>query len=90
MLASNIEKHVNDGRQVIIEVMKASKYSFQDVTPSVLPSGPGIYVITTDNGEILRAGKTKVLCQRIYQNHLMGDQSGNLRSQLVNTGGALT
>ena len=35
-------------------------------------------------GEYLRAGKTdKSLRQRIYQNHWMGDQDGNLRKQLV-------
>ena len=71
---------------MIAEIMKASKCSFQDLAPSVLPDGTGIYVITMESGETLRAGKTKTLCQRIYQNHLMGNQSGNLRSQLVNTG----
>ena len=85
-LSSNIEKHIQEGRQVIGEVMKATEYSFKDLTPSTPPSAPGIYVITIQNGETLRAGKTKTLSQRIYQNHLMGNQSGNLRSQLVNAG----
>ena len=38
-------------------------------------------------GEVLRAGRTKTaaggLRQRVYRNHFMGDQPGNLRSQLV-------
>jgi hypothetical protein len=37
--------------------------------------------------EIIRAGRTKTaadgLRQRVYQNHLMGTQTGNLRAQLV-------
>lgn len=38
---------------------------------------------------MVRAGRTKGaggLCQHIYQNHLMGNQSGNLRAQLVRAG----
>lgn len=39
---------------------------------------------------MLRAGRTKTaaggLHQRIYRNHLHGNQSGNLRQQLVSKG----
>ena len=34
-------------------------------------------------GDFLRAGRSGDLRRRIYQNHLMGKQQGNLRSQLV-------
>lgn len=40
--------------------------------------------------ETLRAGRTKTatggLRQRVYENHLMGSQAGNLRAQLVGDG----
>ena len=50
---------------------------------------PGIYRIfdVGEPHETVRAGRTKTaaggLRQRVYQNHLMGDQKGNLRAQLV-------
>ena len=86
-MSGQFQEHINEGRQVIEEIVKADRYWFRDLTPSKLPGGPGIYVITTDSGEILRAGKTTAtLRQRIYQNHLMGNQGGNLRTQLVSAG----
>ena len=60
---------------------------------SKLPCEHGLYVIyrkDAGDGEVLRAGRTKTagdgLRQRIYQNHLMGNQKGNLRSQLLADG----
>ena len=60
-------------------------------TSGLFPSSPepGIYYISNKSGEILRAGSPKTsdsLKQRIYQNHFMGKQSGNIRSQLVKEG----
>jgi hypothetical protein len=52
----------------------------------------GIYrIYHPENPEVtVRAGRTKTgvggLRQRVYQNHFMGDQKGNLRAQLVRGG----
>jgi hypothetical protein len=65
---------------------------FDDQCRSMLPEGHGIYRIfdPSQPGQTIRAGRTKTaaggLRQRVYQNHLMGNQTGNLRAQLV-TGG---
>lgn len=68
---------------------------FDDRCRSALPQAHGIYRIfdPTKAGETVRAGRTKTaaggLRQRVYQNHLMGNQAGNLRAQLV-AGGVCT
>jgi len=68
---------------------------FNDRCHSALPEGHGIYRIfdPTKPDETVRAGRTKTaargLRQRVYQNHLMGRQAGNLRAQLV-AGGVCT
>ena len=57
-----------------------------------LPEEPGVYAIrekAAEPGVFLRAGRAEGsggLRQRIYMNHLMGDQTGNLRAQLVRAG----
>ncbi len=58
---------------------------------SKLPDKPGLYAISEKSacaGEFLRAGRTDEggLRQRIYQNHLMGSQKGNLPQQLIGDG----
>ena len=60
--------------------------SYRDLTPGKLPYTAGIYLITTNDGEAIRGGKTTSLQQRIYSNHLMGSQNGNLPPQLVRDG----
>lgn len=68
---------------------------FDDRCRSALPEVHGIYRIfdPTKPLETVRAGRTKTaaggLRQRVYQNHLMGNQAGNLRAQLV-AGGVCT
>lgn len=84
-----IEDHIQQGRRVIKKLLKAKRISFGDLTPSKLPDKPGIYVITNkDTGEVLRAGRTdkQTLRTRLYNNHLMGNQAGNIRAQLVREG----
>ena len=62
---------------------------FDDRCHSALPKAHGIYRIfdPAKPDETVRAGRTKTaargLRQRVYQNHLMGNQTGNLRAQLV-------
>ncbi|MDF1597614.1 MAG: hypothetical protein P1T08_16165 [Acidimicrobiia bacterium] len=56
-----------------------------------LPELPGIYAFSSigQPSEVVRAGRASGsggLRQRVYQNHLMGNQSGNLRAQLVRAG----
>ncbi len=83
-----IEAHVAQGSRVVEAIWVADKVQFRDLTPSMLPEEPGVYVITTREGEVLRVGKAKdqTLRSRIYRNHLMGNQRGNLRAQLVRAG----
>jgi hypothetical protein len=57
----------------------ANPTEYAAVTPKAFPLRPGIYVISDKSGEVIRAGKTSIaLQQRLYANHLMGSQSGNL------------
>ena len=76
-------------RQVLEKLLAAPGLPFDSRLRSSLPERPGVYVIYVVGapaGEVLRAGRTKGaegLRQRIYQNHLMGNQRGNLRAQLV-------
>jgi hypothetical protein len=54
-----------------------------------LPEQPGVYRIfdPTQEDETIRAGISNVsLRQRVYQNHLMGKQDGNLPAQLFRSG----
>lgn len=59
---------------------------------SALPEAHGLYRIfdPATPAETVRAGRTKTagggLRQRVYQNHFMGTQKGNLRAQLVDDG----
>jgi hypothetical protein len=75
---------------VLGRLLNAAKLPFDEALRSKLPVQHGLYAIYRTEatpGEVLRAGRTKTagegLRQRIYQNHLMGTQSGNLRAQLV-------
>jgi len=85
-----INIRLEEQRKLVDQLLSAPKFPFDDSLRSQLPDKPGLYAISVKNaptGEFLRAGRTKSaaggLRQRIYQNHLMGDQSGNLRAQLV-------
>lgn len=78
---------------ILAQLLNSPRVPFDDRLHAVLPTRPGIYAIyekTAPAGEVLRAGRTKTaaggLHQRIYQNHLHGNQSGNLRQQLVSKG----
>jgi hypothetical protein len=66
-------------------LLKQEKRSYAEATPALFPNEPGVYVITS-GWDVMRAGKTTSLRQRLYSNHLMGDQPGNLRAQLVRSG----
>lgn len=76
-------------------LLKSRPIPFDDRCRSSLPETHGIYRIFDPSAPevTVRAGRTKTaaggLRQRVYQNHLMGSQAGNLRSQLV-AGGECT
>jgi len=81
-----------------IEEMKVKLREFLDSTPiafastpAAFPASPGIYRIfdPVEPAHTIRAGRATTghgLRQRLYVNHLMGNQPGNLRSQLVADG----
>lgn len=73
----------------LVKLFEGSPIRFDGSCRSALPEAPGVYRIFSAQlfDETVRAGRSDVtLRQRVYQNHLMGNQSGNLRSQLVRDG----
>ncbi len=85
-----IDSRVEELMPVLMQLLNAPFVEFGKGLRARLPSARGVYAISRKDarpGEYLRAGKTdKSLKQRIYQNHWMGDQDGNLRKQLVKGG----
>jgi hypothetical protein len=77
-------------QRTLEELLRTPLIRFDEQLRSKLPPVQGIYAISmigATPAEFLRAGKADVsLRQRIYQNHYMGDQSGNLRQQLIKEG----
>ena len=84
-----VTDRIDESRRTLETLLAAPALAFDAKLRSQLPEEPGIYAISVRGappGDFLRAGRTKGrggLRQRVYQNHLMGDQKGNLRSQLV-------
>ncbi len=87
-----VTERIAEGRQLLERLLAAPPLQFDRSIRSRLPERPGIYAIYVRDGrpgKALRAGRTRGaggLRQRIYQNHLMGKQAGNLRAQLVRDG----
>lgn len=82
-------ERLTGGQRTIERLLAAAKLEFNGSLRSALPARPGLYAISVREaaaGEFLRAGRAGDLQQRVYQNHLMGNQTGNLRSQLVRDG----
>ena len=77
---------------LIENLITSPQIRFDDQCRQLLPEEHGVYRIfdPRKSNETIRAGRTKTaaggLRQRVYQNHLMGNQAGNLRAQLVNDG----
>lgn len=73
-------------------LLNAPKWKFDKNLRKNLPDALGIYLISEINNPsaFVRAGRTTLakggLRQRVYQNHLMGNQSGNLCKQLMKDG----
>ena len=84
-----LTERLEGNRKILDQLLSAPKLPFDDSLRSRLPERSGLYAISIKDAqpsEFLRAGRTKGLRQRVYQNHLMGDQKGNLRNQLVQDG----
>lgn len=83
-----IDSRIAAGKRVVAEILSRPALPFASLTPAQLPDVPGLYVISDANGQVLRAGRTdaQTLRDRVYRNHLMGNQQGNLRQQLVRAG----
>ena len=71
------------------QLLSAPQWRFDKSLHENLPEKQGIYVISRieQPGIAIRAGRTPSakggLRQRVYGNHFMGNQSGNLRKQLI-------
>jgi uncharacterized protein (DUF1499 family) len=88
-MRSRIDKNLN----YLIALISSKQYSFDDELWSSLPEDHGVYRIFEDGADwssSLRVGRTKSaeggLRQRVYQNHFMGNQQGNIKAQLVEAG----
>lgn len=73
----------------LCQLLLSTPLKFDGSLRGNLPEAHGVYRIfsVAQPDETIRAGRTKTaargLRQRVYQNHFMGDQKGNLRAQLV-------
>lgn len=88
-----VQNRICECEQLVTYLLIAPKLAFNEGIRAKLPTEHGLYAIIQKDapaGDVLRAGRTKTagqgLRQRIYQNHLMGNQKGNLRSQLIGDG----
>lgn len=79
-------------QEQLFRLLRSTAIRFDNGVRNALPEAHGVYRIfdPTEPNETIRAGHTESaaggLRQRLYQNHFMGDQSGNLRAQLVADG----
>lgn len=89
-LPSSLHDNSVQWKAMLCQLLAGPEIPFATLMPSHLPSHTGIYAIRAIDSlpsEFLRAGRTDVsLRSRIYGQHLMGDQEGNLRNQLVVAG----
>lgn len=68
------------------QLMNSKVYSFSAVVPSNLPKEAGVYIIwLKDTEEVLYVGRTRNIQQRLYTNHLQGNETtARLKKYLVN------
>lgn len=85
-----MQKRQSELNTILERLLNSEEYAFDSMLHGILPDSPGIYAIKikrADDGTYFRAGRTDIsLKQRIYRNHYMGNQNGNLRQQLVRDG----
>ena len=91
-LSDDFDARIARARQLLLEMIGSSGFRFDEQLRSKLPGKQGIYRIFAESEPdiTLRAGRTKTaaggLRQRVYNNHFMGDQQGNFRQQMVDSG----
>ena len=91
-VSSGIASRLQELELRLDELLSSPIIRFDEGCRRGLPGKHGVYRIfqLAQPDHTVRAGRTKTaaggLRQRVYQNHLMGDQAGNLRAQLVNDG----
>lgn len=81
-----MQQRLIDAKRIVDDILKAPKYYFKDLKPSVLPDQlAAVYAITdTSTGEVLYVGRTKNVRRRLYTNHLMGPKTNaRLKKYLV-------
>jgi excinuclease UvrABC nuclease subunit len=85
-----MQERINRYTELLKNLLSAKSFSFDHKLRAALPNKPGIYRISEHGANwdsSLRIGRTKSaqkgLQQRVYQNHYMGDQTGNIKAQLV-------
>jgi hypothetical protein len=72
----NLEERFKEASQRCAELINGRTYSFLTLKPSDLPQIAGVYMVWNDKTkENLYVGKTKNIKQRLYTNHLMGNQA---------------
>jgi len=86
----NISEHLHGLELGLAQLLNRPAIKFDRNCRHALPETQGVYRIFDPDApnDTMRAGRTngaaEGLRQRVYQNHLMGNQPGNLRAQLVN------
>lgn len=85
-----MEERIENLSEMLIQLLQSKPLNFDEELHRLLPIQHGIYRIyksSSEGDQTLRAGRTKSadhgLRQRVYHNHFMGTQNGNIRSQLV-------
>ena len=92
-LPQAFEERIRAGERFVLQLLEGPVFHFDSTLRGRLPDEQGLYRIFELDGDpvkTLRAGRTKRaargLRQRVYQNHFMGEQDGNIRRQLVRSG----
>src|ERR1041385_4253188 len=90
---SLFQPRIDDCLAILQSLLSTPELPFDRNLRGSLPNEPGLYRIYeegSDWGKSLRVGRTKSagegLRQRVYQNHYMGSQPGNIRAQLIEGG----
>jgi hypothetical protein len=89
----HIQERIMEMTAILHQLLNAPLHRFDERLHSRIPNKQGIYAIYRLDGAgpvVIRAGRTKTasggLLQRIYRNQYQGQQDGNLRAQLTNSG----
>ena len=81
---THTQQIMQEGQNIVDRFLDGRKFSMSDFKPSDLPDKtPGVYAIFNST-ETLYVGRTKNLRQRLYTNHLMGQETNaRLKKYLI-------